>query len=235
MKTLIKRALLACALLLGLAFAAPALAAPDCTTTTAPNTQGTTANATFEILQKLCANSGAGSSALLPGTAVIGDVGTASFSVSCSSLVLPAASGTFTSGYLAANSATAGSVTPLTCSLARYNGGPITITKGRLSTGNTSLSAANFVAHVYTGTPTVTGGNNAAFVSSLSGHFCKLAITLDQAFSDGAEGSGVPISGTTCTRVLAAGTQTVNVLIEAKGAYAYTASQTFTLTLEGFN
>lgn len=53
MTHLLKRGMLALAMMAGLAFAAPAMAV-DCTTSTTPNTAGTTANAQFEILQKLC-------------------------------------------------------------------------------------------------------------------------------------------------------------------------------------
>lgn len=49
---LLKRAATACALALGVFAAAPALA--DCTTSTTPNTSGTTANATYEAIKKLC-------------------------------------------------------------------------------------------------------------------------------------------------------------------------------------
>lgn len=52
MTHLLKRAALALALFAGLSFAAPALA--DCTTATTPNTAGTTANATYEAIIKVC-------------------------------------------------------------------------------------------------------------------------------------------------------------------------------------
>jgi hypothetical protein len=54
MKTPLTRAAFGLLALLACAFAAPAFAA-DCSTVTTPNTLGTTANAQFEILQKLCA------------------------------------------------------------------------------------------------------------------------------------------------------------------------------------
>jgi hypothetical protein len=54
MNTLLRRAAVGLLAVLALACAAPAFAV-DCTTTTTPNTAGTTANAQFEILQKLCA------------------------------------------------------------------------------------------------------------------------------------------------------------------------------------
>lgn len=168
------------------------------------------------------------------GTNIVGDVGSASFSATCSVLTLPGTGGTFATGDLVANSATAGSVTPLTCSLARYSGGPVTITKAQIVTSTTGLANASFRGHVYTASPTVTNGNDGAFLSTQSGHFCRLDITVDQAFSNGASGSGAPITGSTCTRVLSA-TQTVHVLVEARAAYAWTAGQTLTVTLEGVN
>ena len=44
----------------------------------------------------------------------------------------------------------------------------------------------------------------------------------------------MPITGSTCTRVLST-TQAVYVLLEARGAYAWTAAQSLTVTLEGMN
>jgi hypothetical protein len=83
MKTLLRRAAVGLFAILALAFAAPAMAAVDCTTATAPNTQGTTANAQFELLQKLCAAQTApslGASGVTPVTGTISAVGsTASF------------------------------------------------------------------------------------------------------------------------------------------------------------
>jgi hypothetical protein len=168
------------------------------------------------------------------GTNVIGDVGSASFSANCTVLTLPGTGGTYASGDLVANNATAGSVTPLSCVVGRYSGGPVTITKARLLTSTTGLSLGSFRVHAYTASPTVTNGNDGVFLSTASGHFCKIDVTLDVAFSDGAEGFGQPYTGSTCTRVLSA-TQTVYVLVEARSAYAWTAAQTVTVTLEGFN
>lgn len=56
MNHLLKRAAVACALLLGLAFAAPALAAVDCTTAMTPTFATAKDSATFELMQKTCTN-----------------------------------------------------------------------------------------------------------------------------------------------------------------------------------
>jgi hypothetical protein len=168
------------------------------------------------------------------GTSKIGDVGTAAFSATCTTLTNPGTGGTYSSGDLVANSATAGSVTPLSCVVARYTSGPITITKARILTSTTGVTNASFRVHAYTASPTVTNGNDGAFLSTASGHFCRIDIAVDLAFSDGADGSGVPVSGTSCTRALS-GTDTVYVLLEARAGYAWTAAQTYTVTLEGFN
>lgn len=177
---------------------------------------------------------GGGGGATPAGTNTIGDVGSASFSATCTTLTNPGTGGTYASGDLVANSATAGSVTPLTCTVARYSGGPVTITKARILTSTTGVSNAQFRVHAYTGTPTVTNGNDGVFLSTAAGHFCRLDVTVDFAFSDGADGSGVPVAGTSCTRQLS-GTADIKVLLEARAAYAWTAAQTYTVVLEGFN
>lgn len=163
----------------------------------------------------------------------IGDVGSATLTAACTTLTLPSGGGTYASGQLAANSATAGSVTPLSCVVARYSGGPITVTKARIATSTTGASG-EFYVHLYTSSPTVTNGNAGTFLSTTSGHFCRVDVNLEVAFSDGADGSGVPLTGNACTRVLSA-TQTIYALIEARSAYAWTAAQTITVTLEGYN
>lgn len=66
MKTLLKRVAVGLLAALACALGSPVLAAPDCTTATQPNVSGTLANAQFEILQKLCANSGGSSSVASP-------------------------------------------------------------------------------------------------------------------------------------------------------------------------
>lgn len=81
MKTLLKRAALGLLVALACAFAAPALAAVDCTTATAPNVAGTVANAQFEILQKICASQTNGElapSGVPPVTASLSSVGNTS-------------------------------------------------------------------------------------------------------------------------------------------------------------
>jgi hypothetical protein len=195
-----------------------------------PATSGAQAT-TNTKLDTLITNTAAATPA---GTNAIGDVGSASFSVNCSTLTLPGTGGAYASGDLAANSATAGSVTPLSCVVARYSGGPISVTKARVLTSTTGLTNASFRVHAYTSSPTVTNGNDGVFLSTASGHFCRLDVTVDLAFSDGAEGLGEPTSGSTCTRVLSA-TQTIYVLVEARAAYAWTAAQTLVVTLEGYN
>ncbi|MFZ0267754.1 hypothetical protein [Caulobacter sp.] len=169
------------------------------------------------------------------GTNVIGDVGSASFSVTCSTLTLPGTGGTYASGDLVANSATAGAVVAVTCpNVARFTGGPVTITKAVVLTSTTGVANASFRLHEYTAVPTVTNGNDGVFLSTASGHFCRVDVTVDQVFSNGATGSGAPISNATCTRVLS-GTRDISLLVEARGAYAWTAAQTLIITLEGFN
>lgn len=197
--------------------------------TTAPTLANQAAGNTK--LDTLIANTAAATPA---GNNAIGDVGSASFSATCAVLTLPGTGGTYASGDLAANSATAGSVTPLACVVARYSGGPISITGAQILTSTTGLTAASFRLHGYTAIPTVTNGNDGVFLSTASGHFCRIDITLDLAFSNGALGRGAPNDSASCTRVLSA-SQTVYLLVEARGAYAWTAAQTLTVTLEGYN
>jgi hypothetical protein len=98
MKTLLKRATLGLLAVSACAFAAPALAAVDCTTATTPNTLGTTANAQFELLQKLCAaqtSGGLAASGAVPVTASLTAPGnTAAFTAVAGRLINANVTGT---------------------------------------------------------------------------------------------------------------------------------------------
>lgn len=170
-----------------------------------------------------------------PAANTVGDVGAASFSGGCTVLTLPSGGGTYASTQLIGNSATAASVVPISCTLARYKGGPITITRVKISTSNATITNGTIRVHAYLALPTIASGNGATYSTSLSGHFCKIDVVLDGVFTDGADGIGTPNIGSSCTRNVGAGDVVVYFLLEARAAYAWSAAQTITLFPEGFN
>lgn len=162
-----------------------------------------------------------------------GSSSSAIFNCTAAVMTLPGGGGTYAAGDLVANSATAGSVVPLSC-VAVTSGKNVIVTGATLTTSNTTITNGSFNIELYTSLPTVTNGNDGAFLSTMSGHFCTLPTSLLFVGSDGAQGRGAPAVTTSCNRVLS-GTQTIYALISVQAAYAWTAAQTFTLQIEGFN
>lgn len=152
------------------------------------------------------------------------------------------ASGTFTRpsdttayavGDLVANSTTAGSVVPISLTVARANDTTGMIRRCALATSSTSTTNASFRAHLYNVSPTPANGDNGAYsTSGVAGYLGALDITLGQAFTDGAKGIGTPNTGSEVNFVPASGTRVVYALIEARAAYTPTSAGTFTLSCE---
>lgn len=183
-----------------------------CATSTAPTITGGFAAAQLQQLTNLCND---------PKAAVVSTVFTR-----------PSDTTAYAVGDLVANSTTAGSVTPMSfASITREAAGTATITRARLITSSTSTTNASFRVHLYTSAPTATNGDNGAWLTTRSGRFCTLDVTVDAVFSDGAQGTGTPVAGSTCTFTLASGS-TIRGLIEARAAYTPTSAGTFTVELE---
>lgn len=143
----------------------------------------------------------------------------------------PADTTAYASGDLVANSTTAGSVVPLSWTLARVAAGSGMVRKARLKKSGTSVTNASFRLHLYSASPTVTNGDNGAWLSTHAGYLGSLDFTVDKAFSDAAAGNGAPVTGSEVNFSLASG-QTVYGLIEARGAYVPASGETFTVELE---
>lgn len=152
------------------------------------------------------------------------------------SFTRPADTTAYASGDLVANSTTAGSVTPMTFTIARLAAGSVTIRKGRLRKTGTSTTNAGFRLHLYTVSPTVTNGDNGVWLSNQSASYIG-AIDFSSsnalAFSDGAGINGAPLIGSDINIKLASG-QNLFGLLEARAAYTPASAEQFTLTLEAF-
>jgi len=148
----------------------------------------------------------------------------------------PADTTAYTSGDLVANSTTAGSVTPFYWSNAvKFPGGPIRIERIRLVKSGTSITNAAFRVHLYNLTPaSITNGDNGAWLTSVSGYVGAFDITVDRAFTNGADGAGLTLTSTPMTAKMASGSTTIYALIEARGAYTPASAETFTLFIEGY-
>lgn len=144
----------------------------------------------------------------------------------------PADTTAYASGDLVANSTTAGSVAPIQLSVARTANGVASVRRVRLKKSGTSVTNSAFRVHLFAGSPTVTNGDNGVFLATHSGYVGAFDVATMQAFSDGAQGHGVPLVGTELTFQTIGGDTKIYALLEARGAYTPASAETFTLTAE---
>lgn len=162
----------------------------------------------------------------------IGAVGGHTALVTAATMTRPGNTDAYASGDLVANDTVAGSVVPLSFAVARVAAGSGMIRRVRLRTSSTSVTLASFRLHLYSASPTVTNGDNGVWLSDNAANYLgALDITIDRAFSDGAAGNGVPVSGSEINFKLASGS-TVYGLLEARAAYVPTNAGTFICSLE---
>lgn len=147
----------------------------------------------------------------------------------------PADTTAYATGDLVANSTTAGNVVPMVLSAARTTDGRGMIRRARLKKTGTSISNASFRIHLYKNAPTVTNGDNSAWLTTESLYLGAIDVTMDKVFSDAAKGIGVPNSGSEIVFDPSDGTQNIFALLEARGAYTPASGETFTLLLEVFS
>lgn len=144
----------------------------------------------------------------------------------------PANTTAYASGQLVANSTTAGSVTPFKITNAvRVNGGSGRIERVRLYKSGTSIGAS-FRVHYYRSSPAVTNGDGGAWLTSGAAYIGAMDVIIDRAFSDGAEGAGVPLIGNGILFTLDDGVSDLFALIEARSAYTPASGETFSLRTE---
>jgi hypothetical protein len=145
----------------------------------------------------------------------------------------PAGNATFTrpsnttayaSGDLVANSETAGSVVVPTVTVGRDGNGTGHLRKLQLKKSGTTATNASFRVHLFQGTPTVTNGDNGAFLPTHASWIGAFDVTMI-GFGDCCAGVGVPLTGSE----VAYTQQTLRWLVEARGAYTPASAEVFTL------
>jgi hypothetical protein len=152
--------------------------------------------------------------------------------VAATTMTRPADTTAYAVGDLVANNTTAGSVTPLAFQAARVAGGSGAIWRVRAHKSSNILTNASFRLHLYNAIPTVTNGDNGAWLSNGAANYMgSMDFTFSRPFTDGASGFGIPESVQPILFALASG-QTIWGLIEARGTYAPASVETFTLALD---
>lgn len=138
-------------------------------------------------------------------------------------------------GDLVANNTTAGSVTAMTFALAPSLDGRVRIVRRvKLSKTSTGVTNPAFALHLFTAAPTVTNGDNAAFIPSLSSTYLgSIAVTCGQVTGTGAVGFGAATAGAEIVIPPNAG-NTIYGLLSATAAYAPGNGETITVEIEAY-
>lgn len=166
---------------------------------------------------------------LADGNAIVGRVGGISTTVSAT-FTRPADTTPYTAGDMVANSATAGSVTKMSFSVARATGLGALIRGATLRKSGTSATNAYFRLWLFKTDPTVdaASGDNLAFLTNNSANVIgAIDFVVDMACSDGVVGRGVPRVGSeiVCT------TDTVYGLLQALAGYTPANAEVFAIDL----
>lgn len=138
----------------------------------------------------------------------------------------------YASGDLVANSTVAGAVTPLSFAVARVAAGSGMVRRVAVRKTGTAVANASFRLHLYSASPVVSNGDNGVYLTDKAANYMgRVDVVVDQAFTDGAVGTGVPAAGLEVNFALAAG-QNIYGVLEARGAYTPVSGETFTVDLE---
>ncbi len=150
------------------------------------------------------------------------------------SFTTPSGTTAYSSGQLIANSATAGSVTPLDfATVCRVNQGTGMVRRARVKTPDTGFASATVILKLYRDSPTVTNGDHGTWLSTESNYIGQISVVLDQVFSDPMEkGIGAPSVGNEINFDCASGSQHLYGLLVAGGAITPQGGKTISVVLE---
>ncbi len=149
------------------------------------------------------------------------------------SFTRPADTTAYASGDLVANSTTAASVAMMQFGVVRRDGKPVQVRAARIRKSGTSTTNAQFRLHLYARTVLPANGDNGAWSTPGAAVYCgAIDVTLDKAFTDGAQGRGVPAAGSEITFRGSLSGMVIFGLLEARAAYTPDSAEVFTVTLE---
>lgn len=151
-----------------------------------------------------------------------------------STFTRPADTTAYGAGDLIANSATAGSVTPLEWSM-NGSGRSGIIRRVRIYKSSTTTTQASFQLHLFDSAPTVSNGDNGALAiaTNLDSWLGVVALDMTSGAEAGASAGLVDVSGALEIGVSKpAMTRSIYGLLEAVGTYTPASGETFTIRLE---
>lgn len=146
----------------------------------------------------------------------------------------PADTTAYTTNDLVANSVTAGSVVPMTFTIPYGRG--LKLWRSAVTINSATVTNAKFRLHLYGASPTVTNGDNGAWLSTNSSYLGFIDNdATGQTFSDSSTGYGVYVNNSVFAPMLLIGSVNRQVygLLQATAAYTPTSAEVFTVTLLG--
>lgn len=156
-----------------------------------------------------------------------------------STLTLPSATTAYTAGQLIASSATAGSITVPSFSIANAGGGAV-IARLRLSTNDATSTAwggQTIQVDLWSAAPTFANGDRGAWspATGTAGHLGAFSCVMSAEYGDGAYGECAPAVGQAAMPKLASGAAIYWTLDAITGSGVTGAGKVFTLTAEELN
>lgn len=151
-----------------------------------------------------------------------------------STFTRPADTTAYTANDLVANSTTANLVTPMIFSLGY--GQAIKIFQAKVKFNSGTNTNGKFLIHLYGASPTVTNGDNGAWLSTESNYCGNIAVDCTgQTFSDNSKGIGTYINTSAEVPLMIQGDNNWKVygLLMATAAYTPTSAEQFTVYLTG--
>jgi len=169
---------------------------------------------------------------LAPGENHLGEIGGRIVNASAS-FTRPADTVSYAIGDLVANGTTAGAVVPLSLAVCRAADRSAMLRRVQVRISDAAWLNAALRVHLFRVAPTVTNGDNGAFLASESQYLGACDVTLDRSFNDPAvKGFGVPMVGSEISIQPASGTAVIYALIELRSAVTPASGAVVTLTAE---
>lgn len=151
-----------------------------------------------------------------------------------SSFTRPADTTAYSANDLVANSTTANLVTPLKFSVGY--GQTLKVFKAGIKFNSSINTNGKFTLHLYNTAPTVTNGDNGAWLSTQSGYQGNIAIDCTaQTFSDNSYGIGTYVNTAVEVPLIIVADQNYIIygLLVATAAYTPTSAEVFTVNITG--
>lgn len=138
----------------------------------------------------------------------------------------------YAAGDLVANNTAAGSVVPLTFNAGRVFHTGAKVVRASITKTTASVTNASFRLHLFSSSPAVSNGDNAAIVPTLKALYLgALDFTFNLGFADGTVANGIPLTGTEIN-IFSTGNYALYGLLEARAAYTPGAQEVFSASLE---